>query len=54
MKQEDFYVIKYKYDSRVYSLKYIFDLTTNRQLTKEEFHLITTYNYEGIKEDRGW
>jgi len=36
------------------SLKEIFDLTTQKKLTKEEFHFITELDYNGIKKSQGW
>ena len=42
------------YDFYAITLKEVFDLTTQRKLTKEEFHSITELNYEAIKKCRGW
>ena len=54
MASRNFYVIKFKYENRALSLKDVFDFTTQRLITEDEFHFITTYNYQAIKEDRGW
>ena len=46
--------IRCKYDNGIYTLKQVFDLVTNLVITKEEFHSITSYNYDGLKKTRGW
>lgn len=45
-----FSVIKSKYKYGVYTIKDLIYLVENRKLTKDEFHYITTYNYDVIKE----
>ena len=54
MEKEDFFLIRYKYDEGWYSLKDVFDLVTKGVIDEIDFHLITTYDYEGIKKVRGW
>ena len=38
----------------IINLRNVFDLTTKGKISEEDFHLITGYNYQGIKESRGW
>ena len=52
--KENEHIIKFKYDSGIYSLKYVFILVELGTITKEQFHYITTYDYDGVKEVRGW
>ena len=47
-------IIKKLYAIGAMNLKQVFDLTTVRTITKEQFHSITTYDYNGIKETKGW
>jgi len=42
------------YDYQAVTLKEVFDLVTERKITKEEFHSITELNYNVIKKCRGW
>ena len=51
---ENYQDIKCKYDNYIYTLKQVFDLVTKLVITKEQFHSITGYNYDGLKENRGW
>ena len=46
--------IKKLYEIGAMNLKQVFDLTTVRTITKEQFHSITTYDYDGIKKTKGW
>ena len=50
MKNEKFDVIRYKYLTGIYNLNKMIQLVDERRITKEEFHFITTYSYETIKE----
>lgn len=52
--KESEHIIKFKYESGVYSLKYVFILVELGVITKDQFHYITTYDYDGVKEMRGW
>ena len=55
MYNEHYYkIIKRLYEIGGLNLKQIFDLTTQKKLNKEQFHYITSYNYDGIKENWGW
>jgi hypothetical protein len=54
MEREDILLIKYKFESGVYSLRLIFQMVEDDMLTPEEFHFITSFDYYGIKENRGW
>ena len=51
---ENFHLIKYKYEVGVYTLKYVFILVETGQITKEQFHEITRYDFDGVKKNRGW
>ena len=51
---EDFEIIKYKYEQGTYSLEDVFWMTTLELISKDEFHKITGYNFEGLKKSRGW
>ena len=46
--------IRCKYDHGIYDLRYVFDLVGTLVITKEQFHSITSYNYDGLKKTRGW
>ena len=35
-------------------LKEVFNLVKEEKITKKEFHSITGYNYNGLKESRRW
>lgn len=50
---EDFFLIRYKYDEGWYSLNDIFNFVTEGVLEKEDFHLITGYDYDGVKKTKG-
>ena len=54
MTNEDFFLIRYKYDEGLYSLKDVFNFVKEGILTDTDFHLITGYSYEGVKKQRGW
>lgn len=43
-----------KFNFGIMSLHDVFDITTKGEISEEDFHLITGYNYQGIKESRGW
>lgn len=47
--QESYYIIKYKYDMGVYTLKQILDFVEEGLLSENDFHIITSYDYQGIK-----
>ena len=47
-------IISKFYDYQAVTLKEVFDLATERKITKEEFHSITELNYNVIKKCRGW
>ena len=53
-REESEHIIKFKYESGVYSLKYVFVLAEMNLITKDQFRYITGYDYEGLKEARGW
>lgn len=46
---ESYNVIKYKFEMGLYSLKEMCDFVENKKITKYEFHYITSYDYDGIK-----
>lgn len=48
--KESYFIIKYKYDMRVYSLEYMCKLVEEKIISKNDFHFITSYDYDGIKE----
>ena len=54
MNKEQLFLLKYKWEYGVYSLKQIFDMVKENKITEEEFHEITRYNYQGIKKSREW
>jgi hypothetical protein len=43
-----------KFNFGIIGLREVFDLTTSHRISEEDFHLITGYNYQGIKKSRGW
>lgn len=47
--QESYCIIKYKYDMGVYTLKQIMDFVEKGLLSENDFHIITSYDYQGIK-----
>ena len=54
MQSTNFARIQTGYESRVYTLKDLIDFVDKKIITKEEFHWITGYSYEGLKKTRGW
>lgn len=52
--EEKISLLKIMWDYGVYSLQELFDMAKKEKITKEEFHNITGYNYEGIKKSREW
>lgn len=54
MEKEKLYLLKSMWEDGVYSLHQIFDMVKENRITKEEFHDITRYNYQGIKKTREW
>jgi len=54
IKQENFVTVKNKYEAGAYSLRAMIELVESGKLTKEEFHFITDYSYDGLKKSRGW
>lgn len=58
MKQQQFKIlIEAKYCQGVYSIEDLMKFVDIKELTKEEFHSITSYSYDGLKrrkEEWGW
>ena len=54
MQSINFARIQSGYESRVYTLKDMIEFVDKTIITKEEFHWITGYSYEGIKKTRDW
>ena len=52
--QNNVKLIEYKYNMGVYNLHDVFDLVTRGALTKDAFHWITFYSYDGVKQSKGW
>lgn len=52
--QEDIKLIEYKYNNGIYNLHDVFNLVKEGYLTKEAFHWVTFYSYDGLKRQRGW
>lgn len=50
--RDSFYLISYKYDLGVLTLKDMVELVENGFLTKEKFFEITRYNFDGVTETR--
>lgn len=42
------------YNYGAIDLKEVFNLVKEEKITKEEFHSITGYSYNGLKESRRW
>jgi hypothetical protein len=42
------------YNLGALSLRQVFNLVIVKNITKEDFHTITGYNYDGLKETKGW
>ena len=49
---DNYYLIKYKYDMGGYSLDEMIELVEKNVLTEDDFHSITSKNYSGVKESR--
>ena len=54
MRSTNFERIQAGYESRLYRLKELVEFVDKKIITKEEFHWITGYSYEGLKKLRGW
>ncbi len=52
MTTESFNLIKFKYDNGVYSLRNMIEFVEKQWITAEQFHFITSYSYEGVKNKR--
>ena len=48
-KMENYNLIKYKFEMGVYSLEQMCEFVEQNLITEEDFHYITSYNYQGIK-----
>lgn len=46
---ESYNLIKYKFEMGVYSLEQMCSFVEKKIITEEDFHYITSYNYQGIK-----
>lgn len=47
--KETYHLIKYKFNKGVYSLEQMCEFVEDGLITEEEFHFITDYNYQAIK-----
>ena len=52
--QESVVLIQHKFESGAYSLHQMIEFVDKKWITKDEFHWITSYDYEGVKKSRGW
>lgn len=52
--QESVALIQHKFENGVYSLRQMVEFVEKKWITKDDFHWITSYNYEGVKKSRGW
>ena len=50
----DLSLIKFYYNTGVYSLNELYILVITNEITKEDFHEITGLNFDGIKQTRDW
>jgi len=48
--EEKIEVVYYKYSMGIYSLKQLMQLVEKNKLSKDMFHFITTYSYDGLKD----
>lgn len=53
MALESFNIILCKYKDGVYTLDKLIEFVNKNILTEEEFHLITSYSFKGIKKIKG-
>ena len=53
MVPESYNLIRYKYEIGIYSLKEMIELVDLGWITKKQFHQITSYSYDGVKEIKG-
>lgn len=51
-KERELYNYLYNYSGL--TLKELFDKVTKNEISKQDFHWITSFNYDGIKKTRGW
>ena len=54
MESTNFRRIQWGYETRLYVLKDLVDFVKKKMITKEEFHWITGYSYDGIQKTRDW
>lgn len=52
--ENDFRLFRDLYNAGDLSLRDLFNLVTCNELSKEDFHFITSYEYDGLKKSRGW
>lgn len=53
MKSTNFERIQVGYNNGVYTLKELIEFVDKKIITKEEFHWITSYSYDGLTKNRG-
>ena len=49
----NFNTIKYFFETGVFDVYKVVEFVDNKVITEEEFHMITGYNYSGIKSKEG-
>ena len=54
MKSTNFERIRIGYETRTYILKDMIDFVERKIITKDEFHWITGYSYDGLKKSGKW
>ena len=54
MESTHFKRISLGYETRFYTLKDLIEFVEKKMISKEEFHWITGYSYEGLKKTRDW
>lgn len=47
-------IIKKLFEVSGLNLKQVFKLVSSKIISKEQFHDITSYNYDSLKEIKGW
>jgi hypothetical protein len=46
--KENYHLIEYKFNTGIYSLEKMCEFVQNHNISEEDFHFITSYNYKAI------
>lgn len=50
--RDNYDLVKYKFETGIYTLESLCDFVDKHLISEEDFHYITSYNYQAIKNKR--